>query len=114
MPHDEKNICHVYKSRYNHTRKNQVVLSMINDGEKWRYTALKSEQTENGLIRPTKSLSRLFRGIKSNHKGDFYCLNCLHSFRSNNILKKHEKLCENNDYSYIEMPTKKNNTLKNH
>ena len=32
--------------------------------------------------------------------------------RSNNILKKHEKLCENNDYSYIEMPIKKNNTLK--
>ena len=114
VPHDEKNICHVCKSKYNHTRKNQVVLSMINDSEKWRYTALKSEQTENGLIRPKKSLSRLFRGITSNHKEDFYCLNCLHSFRSNNILKKHEKLFENNDYSYIEMPTKKNNTLKNH
>ena len=39
-------------------------------------------------------------------------MNCLHSFRSCNILKKHEKLCENNDYSYIEMPTKKNNNLK--
>ena len=39
-------------------------------------------------------------------------MNCLHSFRGYKILKKHEKLCENNDYSYIEMPTKKNNTLK--
>ena len=85
---------------------------MITDGEKLHYTALKSEQTEDGFIRPTKSLSRLFKGITSNHKGDFYCLNCLHSFRSNNILKNHEKLCENNDYCYIEMPTKKNNTLK--
>ena len=36
---------------------------MITDGEKWHCTALKSEQTEDGLIRPTKSLSRLFRGI---------------------------------------------------
>ena len=47
------------------------------------------------------------KGITSNHKGDYYSLNCLRSFRSYNVLKKHEKLCENNDYSYIEMPTKK-------
>ena len=33
---------------------------MITDGEKWHYTALKSEQTGDDLIRPTKSLSRLF------------------------------------------------------
>ena len=112
MPHNEKNIFHVYKSKHNHERKNQVVLLMINDGEKWHYTALKSEQTEDGLIRHTKSLPRLFRGITSNHKGDYYCLNCLHSFRSYNILKKHEKVCKNNDFSYIEMLTKKNNTLK--
>ena len=53
---------------------------MITDGEKWHYTAVKSEQTEDGFIHPTKSLSRLFERIISNHKGDFYCLNCLHSF----------------------------------
>ena len=76
---------------HNHTRKNHVVLLMITDGEKWHYTALKSEQTEDRFNRPTKSLSRLFRGITSNHKGDFYCLNCLHSFRTCNILKKHER-----------------------
>ena len=85
---------------------------MITDGEKWHYTALTSEQAEDGLIRPAKILCRLFKGITSNHNGDQYCLNCLHSFRGYKILKKHEKLCENNDYSYIEMPTKKNNTLK--
>ena len=74
VPHDEIKITHAYKSEYNHTRKNQVVLLMITDGEKWHYTALKSEPTEDGFIRPTKSLSRLFRGITSNHDGDFYCL----------------------------------------
>ena len=63
VPHNEKNISHVYKSKYNHERKNQVVLLMITDGKKRHYTALKSEQTEDGLIRPTKSLSRLFKGI---------------------------------------------------
>ena len=50
--------------------------------------------------------------LEEYHKGDFYFLKCLHSFISNNIFKKHEKLCENNDYCYIEMLTEKNNTLK--
>ena len=68
VPHDEIKITHAYKSKYNHTRKNQVVLLMITDGEKWHYTALKSEPTEDGFNRPTKSLPKLFRGITSNHK----------------------------------------------
>ena len=42
VPHDEIKITHAYKSEYNHTRKNQIVLLMITDGEKWDYTALKS------------------------------------------------------------------------
>ena len=112
VPHDEIKINHAYKSKYNHTRENQVVLLMITDGEKWHYTALKSEPTEDGFNRPTKSLSRLFRGITSNHDGDFYCLNCLHSFRTDNALKKYERLCENNDYCSVEMPTKLNKILK--
>ena len=41
---------------------------MITNGEKWHDTALKSEQTEDALIRPTKTLSRLFKGITSNDK----------------------------------------------
>ena len=45
----------MYKSKHNHIRKNQVVLLMITDGKKWHYTALKSEQAEDGFIRPTKS-----------------------------------------------------------
>ena len=57
------------------SKKKQAVLLMITDGEKWHYTVLKSEQTEDGFIRPTKSLSRLFKGITSNHMGDFFSLN---------------------------------------
>ena len=111
VPHDETKITHVYKPDYNHTRKNQIVLLLITDGEKWHYTALKSEPTEDGFNRPTKSLCRLFRGITSNHDGDFYCLNCFHSFRTDNALKKHERLCENNDYCSVEMSTKLTKTL---
>ena len=87
VPHDEIKITHAYKSEYNHTRKNQIVLLMITGGEKWHYTALKSEPTEDGFNQPTKRFSKLFRGITSNNHGDFYCLNCLHSFRTDNALK---------------------------
>ena len=54
-----------YKLKHNFKRKNQVVLLMITDGKKWRYLAV-------------KKLSALLRGVTSNHKGDFYCLNCFH------------------------------------
>ena len=57
-------------------------------------------------------MSKLFRRITSNHNGDFYCLNCLYSFRTDNALKKHERLCENNDNCSVEMPTEINKFLK--
>ena len=41
VPHNTEKICHVYKSKYNLTRKNQVNLLMITDGEKWHYLAVK-------------------------------------------------------------------------
>ena len=36
----------------------------------------------------------------------------LHSFRTSNTVKKHEKLCEDNDFCKVEMPDKKYNILK--
>ena len=65
-----------------------------------------------GYNRPVISLSRLLRGITSNHIGDFYCLGCLHSFPASNVLKKHERLCDNHDYCHLKMPTEDNKTLK--
>ena len=38
-----------------------------------------------------KKLSALLHGITSKYEGDFYCLNCLYSFRTKNKLKSHEK-----------------------
>ena len=48
---------------------------MITDGKKWHYLAV-------------KSFSALLRGITSKHVGDFSCLNCFHSYRTKNKLKK--------------------------
>ena len=80
VPHNEKTINLACKSKYNRKRENQVVLLMITNGENLHYIALKSERTDDGFNFPIKSLSRLFRRITLNHSGDFYCLNCLHSF----------------------------------
>ena len=112
VPHNEKTINLAYKSKYNRKRENQVVLLMITNGEKWHYIALKSVRTDDGFNRPIRSFSRLFRGITANHHGFFYCLNCLHSFRTDNALKRHERLCDNNDYRNLEIPTPGNKTLK--
>ena len=51
---------------------------MITDGTKWHYLTV-------------KNLPVLLRGITSNHKGDFYCLNCSHSYSTKEKLETHEK-----------------------
>ena len=113
-----KTINLAYKSKYNRKRKNQVVLLMITDDKqsdgiyKWHYIALKSVSTDNRFNHPIRSVSRLFRGITEYNNGDFYCLGCLHSFRTDNVLKKHERLCDNHNYCHIEMPNNDNNILR--
>ena len=60
----------------------------------------------------SESKSALFRGITSNNNGDYYCLNCFNSYRTNNKLKRHERLCDKRDYCHVEMPKGDNKILK--
>ena len=55
--------------KHHANREKQTILLMISNGEKWHYLAV-------------KMLSALLRGITSKHYGYFYCLNCVHSFRT--------------------------------
>ena len=57
-------------------------------------------------------MSALFRGITSNHKEDFYYLNCFQSYTTENKLKKHKKVCEDHDYCYAEKSEEDNKILK--
>ena len=59
-----------------------------------------------------KSISGLLRGITSNHNGDFYCLNCFHSYTTERKLRKHKRICENLDFCYLKMPDEDNKILK--
>ena len=72
---------------------------ITDDGKNYHYLAV-------------KSISVLLRGITSNNHGDFYCLNCLHSYRTKEKLKKHEKVCNNHDYCNAKMPNKFEKNLK--
>ena len=99
VPHNTKKIQLAYRSKYNLTYNKQIILLMITDGEKWHYLVV-------------KNLSRLLRGITSNHHDGFYCLNYFHSYRTKNKLEAHKKICENHDYCHVEMPIKGNNTIK--
>ena len=99
VPFNTKKIEIAYKSKYNLIRDNQIVLLMISNSENWHYLAV-------------KSLSRLLRGISSNHNSDYYCLNCFHSYKTENKLNVHKKICENHEYCNIEMPSPNNNIVK--
>ena len=73
----------VYVSRYNSNHEKHDIFLMISNGEKlWNYLAV-------------KKLLALLRGITSKHQGDFYCLNCLHSFATEKKLELQKKECEN-------------------
>ena len=59
-----------------------------------------------------KNIFRLLREITSNRNGDFYYLNCLHSYTTEEKLKKHEKICKDHYFCYVKMPDKDKNILK--
>ena len=63
---------------------------MISYGEGCHYLAVKKP-------------SALLRGITSKNQGDFYCLNCLHSFAIENKRESHKKVCENKDFCNVVM-----------
>ena len=72
---------------------------------------ISNKQNERHYL-AVKSLKRLYRGITSNHDGDFCCLNCLHPFRTDNRLKEHERLCESHEPCEPIMPSKGKNIIK--
>ena len=71
MHGENEKIYSAYISKHNSNREKQVILLMIPNEEGWHYIAV-------------KNLSVLSRGITSKYQGNFYCLNGLHSFTTEN------------------------------
>ena len=88
-----------YISKHNFNLENKVIPFTIKDGEKRHYLAV-------------KNLSALLRRITLKYDGNYYCINCLHSFRTENKHKAHENVRKNRDYCYVGMTEKGKNILK--
>ena len=80
----KKKICPAYVSKHDPNCEKQVILLLMH------YPAI-------------KKLSVLLRGITSKHQADFYCLNCLHSFRTECKLNLHKNVCENKGFCNVVM-----------
>ena len=93
--------CQSCISKINSSCEKRIILLMIPKEEKqgWHYLLV-------------KTLSTLPRGITSKIVTNFYYLNCLRSFRRENKLKCHEKVCKNKDFCWITLPTQKDNIFK--
>ena len=65
-----------------------------------------------GIVLQEKKQSARLRRITSKHHGDFYCLNCFHSFATENKRESHKKVCENKDFYSIVMPSEGTNILQ--
>ena len=100
IPYNTKQIRPAYLSKENNECDIQVNLLMITDNNNnWHYLAV-------------KNISGLLRGVRSNHNGDFYCLNCFHSYTTEKKLKKHERICKDHDFCHVKMPNEDNKILK--
>ena len=72
---------------------------MISNGKNWHYLVV-------------KSLPGSLNGITSNHKEDFYCLNCFCAYTTKNKLEEHKKICEYHEYCHVEMANEDNKIIK--
>ena len=99
VAYNSQEIRHTYKSKYNLKSENQIIILMITENIKKHFLT-------------AKNLSSLLQGMTSNYFEDFFCWNCFHSFSTENKLKKHEKVCNNHHYCYIEIPKEYNKILK--
>ena len=99
VSYNTKKIHVAYKSKHNLTCEKQVILLMISNGENWDYLVV-------------KNLPGSLKGITSNHKKDFHCLNCFCAYSTKTKLEDHKKICENNKYCNVEMPNEDNKIIK--
>ena len=81
----EKEICPDNISEINPNCEKPIILLMILNEEK---------EGCHYLVLQQKKSSAWLHGINAKRKGDCYYLNCLYSFRTENKLKSHKKVCQ--------------------
>ena len=87
-----------YVSKHNSNREKQIILLLIISNY-CHYLGV-------------KKLSALLRGITSKNSGDFYCFDCLNSFRTKDKLESYKKVCEIKKIFYVIMPSENTKILE--
>ena len=113
VPYNTEEIRPEYISSYQFTSKNQVtLLRIIDDKGTWHFLAMKSEPTEDGYMKPFKSVSRLMCNKSSKSHENYYCYGCFHSFRYQSTLEKHTLLLKDHNYCKTRLPKEGKNIQK--
>ena len=79
----------MFQNSSNHEK--QAIVLMISNGKEWHYFAVKKYE---------------LTGITSKYYCEFYCLSCLHSFKTKNKLELHKIVCENKNFCNVIIPFK--------
>ena len=58
------------------------------------------------VLSSSKKIPELIHEITLKLKDDLYCLNCYHSFRTENKLKSHKEVCKNKDFVQLKCDQK--------
>ena len=82
----KENIYPAYVSKHNLNREKQVLLSMISNGE----GGVANSKGQRWHFLAVKKLLALLIGITFKHHSEFYCLNCFHSFATENKFQSHK------------------------
>ena len=88
-----------YVSKHNSNCKKQIIILMFPNEGLWHYLAV------------TTLAALLWRTTSKNHD-DFYCMNCLHFFATENKCESHKKVHKNKDFCNIVMPSEDTKILK--
>ena len=104
----KENIYPAYVSQHKSNCEKQVILLMTPNGL-GRKAKYKEPQWHYLVV---KDLLALSREVTSKNNGDFYYLNCRHSFRTKKKLESHKKLCENKDFCNGIMPSEDTKILE--
>ena len=111
IPQDSRQIRQDYISKHNFTRKKQVTILKITDGEKWHFRALKSIKQLDDTCKPTQAFSRLMKNISPNTHENYHCYACFHTFRTQSKLNEHNKLCKDRKNCPVKVPKEGKNIL---
>ena len=79
--------------KHNLNQERETILIMVLNGEGWYHLAI-------------RKLSALKREVTSKHGGNFHYFYCLHSFKTKKKLEFQKKVCRNNYFCGVVMPSR--------